>query len=273
VESQIIAFRKAVTGYYEMSGRKNLPWRLNTTPWPVLVSEFMLQQTQIERVIPYWERWINLWPDSADLAEAPLADALREWNGLGYNRRGRFLWECARCIAGESGGIVPDTPEKLLTLPGVGSYTAGAVACFAYNYPSVFIETNIRAALIHFFFADREHIRDTELTGLLEESLCGEDNPRVWYWALMDYGAALKKAASNPNRRSAHYTRQSRFEGSFRQRRGTILRSLVTEGPASAENLAERIGIEPEGLYGALAALEKDFMVVRDGGVYSAGYR
>jgi A/G-specific adenine glycosylase len=271
MESRIAAFRKTVTGYYETSGRKSLPWRLNTAPWPVLVSEFMLQQTQIERVIPYWERWTSLWPEPADLAEAQLADALREWNGLGYNRRGRFLWECARRIAGEHGGVVPESPEKLLTLPGVGSYTAGAVACFAYNYPAVFIETNIRAALIHFFFTGREHIHDAELAALLEESLCGEDDPRVWYWALMDYGAALKKAEPNPNRRSAHYTRQSRFEGSFRQRRGAILRSLVSEGSASAESLAERTGIEAGQLYDALAALEKDFMIVRDGGVYSAG--
>jgi A/G-specific adenine glycosylase len=274
--SRIAAFRKAVLDYYEISGRHTLPWRLNTAPWPVLVSEFMLQQTQIERVIPYWNRWMGLWPEPADLAAVPLADALREWNGLGYNRRGRFLWECARRITGEYGGVVPDSPEKLITLPGVGAYTAGAVACFAYDYPAVFIETNIRAALIHFFFAGRERVHDAELTGILkeslpEESLRGENSPRVWYWALMDYGAALKKAAPNPNRRSAHYSRQSRIEGSFRQRRGAVLRSLVAEGPASAETLAERTGIDPGGLYGALAALEKDFMIACDGGMYSAG--
>jgi A/G-specific adenine glycosylase len=271
VNSRIASFRKTVIDYYCMSGRKTLPWRINTAPWPVLVSEFMLQQTQIERVIPYWERWMRMWPQPADLANAPLADALREWSGLGYNRRGRFLWECSRHITDVFGGVVPDTPKKLVTLPGVGAYTAGAVACFAYNYPAVFVETNIRAALIHFFFADRERDHDADLAGILEESLCGEDNPRIWYWALMDYGAALKKAAPNPNRRSAHYTRQSRFEGSFRQRRGAILRSLVTEGAASAECLADRTGIAPEQLYDALAALEKDFMVVSDSGMYSAG--
>jgi A/G-specific adenine glycosylase len=232
----------------------------------------MLQQTQIERVIPYWNRWTERWPEAADLADAPLADALREWNGLGYNRRGRFLWECARQITEEYGGVVPDTPEKLITLPGVGAYTAGAVACFAYDYPAVFIETNIRAALIHFFFAERERVHDAELTGILEESLRGEPTPRVWYWALMDYGAALKRAAPNPNRRSAHYTRQSRFEGSSRQRRGAVLRSLVSDGPASAETLAERTRIDPARLYAALAALEKDAMIACDGAVYSAGY-
>jgi A/G-specific adenine glycosylase len=275
--TSIAAFRKAVLDYYAASGRHTLPWRSNTAPWPVLASEFMLQQTQIERVIPYWERWMRRWPAPEDLAAAPLAEALREWNGLGYNRRGRFLWECARRITGEHGGVVPDSPEQLITLPGVGPYTAGAVACFAYNYPAVFIETNIRAALIQFFFADRERVHDAELTGilqetLLEETLRGENNPRVWYWALMDYGAALKKTAPNPNRLSAHYTRQSRFEGSFRQRRGAVLRSLVAEGPASAETLAERTGIAPDRLYDALAALEKDYMIACDSGIYSAGY-
>jgi A/G-specific adenine glycosylase len=272
MDSRIASFREAVIEHYDRAGRKTLPWRINTAPWPVLVSEFMLQQTQIERVIPYWERWIGLWPQPADLADAPLADALREWSGLGYNRRGRFLWECARHIAEKCGGIVPDTPEKLVTLPGVGPYTAGAVACFAYKHPTVFIETNIRAALIHFFFADRERVHDAELTGILEASLHGEDDPRLWYWALMDYGSALKKAAPNPNRHSAHYSRQSRFEGSFRQRRGAILRSLVAEGPASAECLAVRTGIESERLYDALAALEKDFMIISDSGIYSAGH-
>jgi A/G-specific adenine glycosylase len=271
VDSRIASFREAVIDYYDMSGRKTLPWRVNTAPWPVLVSEFMLQQTQIERVIPYWERWLNLWPQAADLAGAPLSDALREWSGLGYNRRGRFLWECARHITEDYNGVVPDTPEKLITLPGIGDYTSGAIACFAYNYPAVFIETNIRAAVIHFFFADRERVHDAELTGILAESLHNEDNPRLWYWALMDYGAALKKAAPNPNRRSAHYTRQSRFEGSFRQRRGAILRCLVAEGSASVESLAERTGIDPGSLYDALAALEKDFMIVGDSGVYSLG--
>jgi A/G-specific adenine glycosylase len=268
---QVAAFRGEVFAYYEMAGRHTLPWRTNTGAWPVLVSEFMLQQTQIERVIPYWERWTSLWPEPAGLAEAALTDALREWSGLGYNRRGRFLWECARRIVGEHGGIVPDTPEKLITLPGVGAYTAGAVACFAYNYPTVFIETNIRAALIHFFFHERDRVHDDELMVILEEALQYDDNPRHWYWALMDYGAALKKAAPNPNRHSAHYTRQSRFEGSFRQQRGAILRSLVTDGPASAESLHERTGIESIRLYDALAALEKDFMIACDGGVYSAG--
>jgi A/G-specific adenine glycosylase len=259
-------FREAVYANYERAGR-SFPWRQRISPWGVLVSEFMLQQTQTDRVVPYWERWLERWPAPADLAATPLEETLREWSGLGYNRRGKNLKECARIITEKYGGMVPQTPEKLLPLPGIGAYTAGAVACFAYNYPSVFIETNIRAAVIHFFFQNIEEITDTELFPVLEASL-DKQNPRKWYWALMDYGAALKKLISNPGRKSAHYTKQSRFEGSFRQLRGVLIKSLVSQGPAAAEELVRRTGAEPERLYKALEALEKDFMVAEKGGLY-----
>jgi A/G-specific adenine glycosylase len=259
-------FRAAVYAHYKREGR-SFPWRRRISPWGVLVSEFMLQQTQTGRVVPYWERWLKRWPAPADLAAASLEETLREWSGLGYNRRGKNLKECARIITEKHGGAVPRTPEELLPLPGIGAYTAGAVACFAYNYPSLFIETNIRAAVIHFFFQDAEEVSDAELLPVLEHSL-DKENPRRWYWALMDYGAALKKITSNPNRKSAHYARQSRFEGSFRQLRGALIRSLVSRGPAAAEELIRRTGEEPERLYKALESLEKDAMVAEQGGLY-----
>jgi A/G-specific adenine glycosylase len=262
-------FRKIIYANFKKAGRV-FPWRQDTGPWGVLVSEFMLQQTQTDRVIPYWERWMGLWPQPAALAEASLETALREWSGLGYNRRARYLRDCARLIAEEHGGKVPDTPETLLPLPGIGAYTAGAISCFAYNYPAVFIETNIRAVLIHFYFQDRPasgKVSDAEIFPILERVL-DRKNPRKWYWALMDYGAALKKITANPNRRSAHYTRQSRFEGSFRQIRGRLIRALVSEGPASAGELAARTGIEDAALYAALEALQKEAMVAEEAGVY-----
>jgi A/G-specific adenine glycosylase len=267
VNEQIVRFRKTVYEHYEKAGRHTLPWRLDTSAWGVLVSEFMLQQTQIERVVPYWQRWMENWPSPAALSAAPLAEALREWSGLGYNRRGRFLWEAARRITACHGGVVPGTPAQLETLPGVGPYTAGAIACFAYNHPAVFIETNIRAALLHFFFSGEDKVKDSSLTAILEAAL-DRKNPRRWYWALMDWGAAVKKLTVNPNRRSAHYTRQSRFEGSFRQRRGAVIRSLATEGPASAESLQHRTGIADEVFYEVVDALEKDLMVACNEGVY-----
>ena len=280
---KITAFRKTVLGFYEKNGRKTLPWRLNTGAWPVLVSECMLQQTQVDRVTAYWERWLARWPSPESLAAATLAEALAAWNGLGYNRRGRFLWECARKITADYGGEVPRTVDELRTLPGIGPYASGAIACFAYNVPAVFIETNIRAALIHFFFDEggvasplRRSIDDDELVPLLTAALEGEDEPRRWYWALMDWGAALKKAYPNPSRRSAAYTVQSRFEGSFRQKRGALLRALLERGPLAASVLAElpEFAVESAastnvpGLYDALGALEKDGLIVRDGGAY-----
>jgi A/G-specific adenine glycosylase len=259
-------FRKLVYANYERDGRK-FPWRNNAGPWGILVSEFMLQQTRTERVLPYWTRWMKLWPRPRDLAEASLEEALREWSGLGYNRRCLFLRNCAAEIVRGHKGLVPETRGDLEALPGIGPYTAGAVACFAYNQPVVFIETNIRAAVIHFFFPGRDDVRDSEIMPVLERAL-DRKNPREWYYALMDYGAALKKLTVNPSRRSAHYTRQSPFEGSFRQLRGRVVKTLALEGPGAAEQIGRRTGIGPEEIYRVLEALEKESVVAEKGGIY-----
>jgi A/G-specific adenine glycosylase len=259
-------FRDAVYAFYEKEGRV-FPWRKDTRPWAVLVSEFMLQQTQTERVLRYWKRWMELWPRPEGLAAAPFETVLREWSGLGYNRRAKYLHSCARIIAEEYRGRVPRTPGELRELPGVGGYCSGAIACFGYNYPAVFIETNIRAAVIHFFFQDRLTVSDREIRPILEEAL-DRENPRRWYYALMDYGAALKKVTANPNRKSAHYARQSRFEGSFRQKRGRLVKALAFNGPASAEALSCRTGIEEGEIYEVMNSLEKDLLVAEKEGVY-----
>ncbi|MDR2479582.1 MAG: A/G-specific adenine glycosylase [Treponema sp.] len=261
----ITEFRTIILSNYEKAGRV-FPWR-GAAPWGVMVSEFMLQQTQTERVIPYYERWMRLWPAPAALAEASMEEALREWSGLGYNRRCRFLKNCAAIIASEMKGKIPETPETLLPLPGVGPYIAGAVSCFAYNYPALFIETNIRSAVIHFFFPDRGDVKDSEIVPVLEAALLHED-PRRWYYALMDYGAALKKLVPNPSRRSAHYVKQSPFKGSFRQARGKVLKTLVSTGPGSMEEIGNKSGLEEEELYRVLEVLEKESMVAEEGGIY-----
>ncbi|MDR3192160.1 MAG: A/G-specific adenine glycosylase [Treponema sp.] len=259
-------FRAAIYSYYDKEGRQ-FPWRKEVYPWGVMVSEFMLQQTQTNRVVAYWNRFMKKWPDPPSLAEASLEDALREWSGLGYNRRCRYLKDCAGKITGEYGGQVPDEPEQLLSLPGIGPYTAGAILCFAYNRPSVFIETNIRAAFLHFFFNGETGVNDREILPLIAEYL-DKRNPRRWYWALMDYGAALKRVTVNPNRRSAHYAKQSPFEGSFRQRRGMVLKALVTQGPADLRRLRERSGLGEKELYAVLEALGKESMVAERDGTY-----
>ncbi|MCL1815505.1 MAG: A/G-specific adenine glycosylase [Treponema sp.] len=269
-------FKETIHDFYAVSGR-SFPWRytFNPDPWGVLVSEFMLQQTQIQRVIPYWERWMKRWPRPADLADVPLETILKEWSGLGYNRRAKNLRDCAKVIETKHGGKVPRVPETLITLPGIGSYTAGAVACFAWNYPALFIETNIRAVLIHFFFQDRTSIRDKELFPILAETM-DRSNPRIWYWALMDYGAELKKLTRNPNQKSAHYTRQSRFEGSFRQIRGAVIKTLSNKGPQNAADLEKAVKstlktVRKKEYYRALDMLEKEMMVAEEGGVYRIG--
>jgi A/G-specific adenine glycosylase len=259
-------FRNTVYENYKKAGR-TFPWRTEISPWGVMVSEFMLQQTQTERVIPYWERWMKRWPTPLSLAETTMTEALREWSGLGYNRRGRFLKDCAGMIVKSHGGSIPETPAELLVLPGIGPYASGAIACFAFNYPAVFIETNIRAVMLHFFFHDRKDIKDREIVPILKETL-DRENPREWYWALMDYGVALKKLTVNPNRRSAHYIRQSRFEGSFRQMRGAVIKTLASCGPGKAAELRRRTGIGTEDMYKVLKMLEKDSMVAEEKGVY-----
>ena len=263
-------FRNLIYSEYKKNGR-SFPWREIKTvnPWGILVSEIMLQQTQTERVISYWKRWIEKWPDPDALCKAPLEDVLREWSGLGYNRRARYLKECACIISGEMGGIIPETPEVLAKLPGIGPYTAGAIACFAYNFPSVFIETNIRSVMLHFFFPEQDKVNDRELLPFIDAYL-DKRNPRKWYWALMDYGAALKKQKKNPSRRSAHYNKQSVFSGSLRQIRGSLIRALVSLEPVTAEELRFRLDVktEEESFYKALDALCKESLVAEEDGKY-----
>jgi A/G-specific adenine glycosylase len=264
---KIDAFKEAVYSNYKES-KRTFPWRTNTNPWGILVSEFMLQQTQTERVVEYWNKWMNKWPTPKMFHKASLEDALRAWSGLGYNRRCCHLKDCARRIVREYDGEIPDKPGDLEQLQGIGPYTARAVPCFAYNVPTVFIETNIRAAVLHFFFKEEDKVKDKELLPILKTCL-DQNDPRTWYWALMDYGAALKRLTPNPNRRSAHYTRQSPFAGSFRQLRGAVIRALVQDGPADKEELRRRSGIErDEDLYLAVNALEKELMVAEVNGIY-----
>ncbi|MDR2177078.1 MAG: A/G-specific adenine glycosylase [Treponema sp.] len=263
----IAVFQDAVYSHYKENGRV-FPWRNDTRPWGVLVSEFMLQQTQTARVVRYWAAWMEKWPSLAHFDKASMEEALRAWHGLGYNRRCYHLKDCVREIITKHGGRIPDKPEELEQLPGIGPYTARAVPCFAYNVPAVFIETNIRAALLHFFFRDKTGVKDKELIPILKTCL-DRTNPRGWYYALMDYGAALKKLTGNPNRRSAHYTRQSPFKGSFRQLRGAVLKTLALDGQTAAADLLERgcLGSR-EDLYRVLETLKKEHLVAERGGIY-----
>ena len=203
----------------------------------------MLQQTQTARVLGHFEPFIARFPDARALAVADRGEVLALWSGLGYNRRAVALHRAAAMIADRFGGEVPSGVEELRALPGVGPATAGAVQAFGFGLPAVFVETNIRRAVLHELFPGRHQVSDRELEPVLEQALDRAD-PRTWYQALMDYGAALGRGGPNPNRRSAHYARQSRFDGSNRQQRGLILRVLAARGPLSCDELAAAIGAD-----------------------------
>lgn len=230
-------FRSVIYAYYKKEGRHTLPWRKTHTPYRILVSEIMLQQTQVDRVVPKYKKFLKKFPTIAVLADATLGDVLRAWQGLGYNRRAKMLHECARCVMEEHNGRLPKTYDELRALPGVGPYTAGAVMAFAHNKPTVMIETNIRTVYLHHYFQHKKNINDAALIPLIELTL-DKKHPREWYAALMDYGAHLKKTVGNASRKSAHHTKQSKFKGSDRQIRGAILRILLEIKTANVRTLA-----------------------------------
>jgi A/G-specific adenine glycosylase len=235
--SEVRRFRATVFRFFERQGRY-LPWRRDYDPYAIFVSEIMLQQTQVDRVEPKFELFIRELPDFPALAGAPLNRVLALWQGLGYNRRALALKRAAEIVTRDHGGVLPSSPDILVTLPGIGAATAASIAAFAFNKPTLFLETNIRTVLIHHFFKGKESVSDSELLPVALAVL-DRTNPRRWYSALMDYGTVLKKEHGNASRRSAHYKKQSRFEGSRRQVRGKIIRVLLGKKSLTAKDVAE----------------------------------
>jgi A/G-specific adenine glycosylase len=261
--AQVRAFRKKIYTYYSTEGR-DLPWRKTRNPYRILLSEIMLQQTQVERVLDKYKEFLSAFPDFPALAKAPLQKILAVWQGMGYNRRALALRALAQKVVDEHRGKLPSEPNKLIALPGIGKYTAGAVTAFAFNKPVVFMDTNIRRVYIHEFFHDRDGIHDDELIPLVTQTM-DAGNPRKWYNALMDYGTMLKREQVNPNRRSLHYTRQSPFENSNRQVRGLILKTLVQGARLTERQIVKRINIEPERVKKNLLQLQKEGFIKKQG--------
>lgn len=243
-EARVAAFKRKVAAEGRARYRM-LPWRHIDDPYAVLVSEVMLQQTQVKRVLNYWERFLDRFPTIDALAAAETGAVLESWQGLGYNRRALMLKRCAELCSADYAGKLPCAYDELLALPGIGPATAAGVRAFAWNKPGVYLETNVRSVFLYEWFADAdEPVSDKQLVPLVEET-CPEDNPRDWYYALLDYGAYLKTQVANPSRKSAHHTRQSAFEGSRRQKRAELVR-LVLENPGIARGdlLAQLDAIE-----------------------------
>lgn len=257
-------FIALIEAYYQKWGRR-FPWRETCDPYEVLLSELMLQQTQTERVLPKFRRFLELWPDFYALDQAPFSEILKEWKGLGYNRRAIALKEIAKISVAQYAGSLPAELEKLRSLPMVGTATAAAVRSFSFNLPSLYLETNIRRVLLYFFFSGEKKIRDRDLYEVLEQ-LQSRDNPKQWYYALMDYGVFLKKQVKNPNLRSAHYVKQGKFENSNRQIRGQILTVFTERGAVKREELCRRLKFEEERINECLEALiQEKFIIPRVG--------
>lgn len=234
-------FQTTVLSYFRAHGRE-LPWRKTSDPYCIMVSEVMLQQTQVARVINKHSLFMGRFPTVYDLATAPLPEVLRVWQGLGYNRRAKFLHHAAKIIVDRYGGRVPQTVDELNTLPGVGKDTAAAICVYAYNMPLVFVETNIRTVYIHHFFKHTTlPVSDKALLPFIEQTLYKED-PRVWYSALMDYGSMLKITVGNKSRLSQRYVKQKKFIGSIREARGKLLRFLLAEGSISVASAIRCVG-------------------------------
>ena len=265
-EQRIAEFRGLVYAHYREHGRDDLPWRRTTDPYHILVSEMMLQQTQVARVLDKYGPFLDEFPDLDTLSRAPLRAVLKAWSGLGYNRRALNLRSAAQEIVCRHGGRIPRDYDTLLGLPGVGRATAGAICSFAFGEARPFIETNIRTVFLHHFFPGEERVPDSRIMSLVESTI-DHDDPRSWYYALMDYGVYLKKRHPNPSRRSARHAVQSAFRGSDREARGRIVRAL-TETELSIRELERETGLDGERLSRNLARLESEGFLVREKGRY-----
>lgn len=253
-------FKKTIWTHYR-NHKRDFPWRRTRDPYKILVSEIMLQQTQAPRVVPKYKSFLKKFPTIHTLTDAKLSDVLSEWVGLGYNRRALYLKQCAEKIEKDFGGKFPKDLKMLCSIPGVGPATAGDILAFAWNKPVVVIETNIRSVFIHFFFVDKEKVSDKEIIPLIEKTLDIE-NPREWYWALFDYGAHLKET-TNPSRKSAHHTKQSKFVGSHRQKRAHILK-LILEKPRAEKDFTKIVDYDPQTISKILSDLQKEGLIQKN---------
>lgn len=263
VDEKVPQFINELTTYFD-AHKRDLPWRHTTDPYKIMVSEIMLQQTQVNRVIPKYEAFLTKFPNIQMLALAKLAEVLSAWSGLGYNRRAKFLHQAAQKVVADFGGNMPRTVDELTQLPGIGKNTAGAIVAYAYNRPVVFIETNIRTVLLHHFFVDQDDVSDRQLVEILNELIDYIECPREFYWAMMDYGTFLKTTDNNIHR-SKHYVRQSKFAGSKRQIRGQVIKLLI-EQPMSGIELQKTI--TDERLLDVLQDLQNEQLIVHKDNQY-----
>lgn len=258
----IKTFHNIIYSYFKQYGRE-FPFRKKMNPYNVLISEMMLQQTQTNRVSEKFEEFIQKFPDFATLANAPLNDVLKVWQGLGYNRRAVALKNIAEKVVNEFDGILPADVEILKTFPQIGHNTASSIVAFAFNMPTFFIEVNIRRVYIYFFFSGKSSIEDNSIMPIVRKTL-DLSNVRKWYYALMDYGVMLKKTHPELNKRSAHYRKQSKFKGSNREIRGKILKLLIANNILTEPEILNELEINTKKLKEILTLLIKEGFIKQE---------
>jgi len=277
---QTTIFKKEVWGYHRKH-RRDLPWRNTHDPYHILVSEIMLQQTQVERVIKYYEDFLNKFPTTKELAKAPLSEVLIMWKGLGYNRRAVYLKKTAEEIENKWKGKFPKDYASLITFSGIGQSTAGALMNFAFEIPTSFIETNIRSVFIYHFFKNKDRVTDKEILELVTACLCrrcpstacsrasSTHSAREWYYALYDYGTHLKKTIGNQSKKSVHHKKQSVFKGSNRELRSLILSDVLKHKRATAVSVARRLKKDKSAVEINLDAFVREGTMGKHGSIYS----
>lgn len=240
-QAQKMDFLERLWAEYNSASRHMLPWRAEPymSPYAILVSEFMLQQTQVQRVVPKFLAFMDAFPDLDSLRRAKQSDVISSWSGLGYYRRAKFLYAAAQSLPDGSKEVW--SRGQLEACAGIGPNTAGAIRVYAYDTPELFIETNVRTVLLRHFFAESDSVSDKELQQILSQ-LLDYEHPRAFYWAIMDYGSALKRRGDRIARVSSHYKKQAPYEGSSRQLRASIIRQLAdAKKPVSTRTVARRL--------------------------------
>lgn len=265
-------FNKVLFTWYR-THRREMPWRETADPYKILVSEVMLQQTQVDRVRMKYEEFLKRFPDIFALASAPLSDVLRSWSGLGYNRRARYLHECARTVVASSDGKFPNNYTELVKLPGIGMSTAGALLAFSFKAETPMIDTNIRRILLRVFFANRKAAPTDKVLYEFASTLIPKGKGRDWNYAMLDVGATLCTARGHSPRcpfnslhgKVSEVTKkypQRKFEGSRRFYRGRIMRLLVERRQVSSADLLRVLEITNAELLPIIEALISDGLVV-----------
>ena len=264
IPEKIKKFKVKILTYYK-NNKRIMPWRDISNPYKIFVSEMMLQQTQVERVKIKYTEFIKKFPTLKSVAQTEKTELLKIWQGLGYNRRALFIKQTCEEIILKHSGTFPRDFEILKTLPGIGPSTAGAICAFAYNQSVFFIETNIRAVILHFFFKNKEKVSDKEVFEILKKITPDDVTPRDWYYALYDYGTFLKKSLGKNkiklHQKSKHYTKQSKFEGSFRQKRAHVLRLKLANSDITDTEILNKLNISPQELEDVYVSLDKDGLI------------